>query len=149
MLWFRKGLRVHDNPALVKACEGASAVQPVFVLDPWFTKPERVGANRLRFLLESLTDLDASLRARGSSLLVLHGDPARVIPAALEAWRCDRLCYEFDTEPYAQKRDASVNEAARARGSEWFGESADNLTGVLIDLRSVGGAEVSGVGAKL
>ena len=34
-------------------------------------------------------------------------------------------------------------EAARARGSEWFGESADNLTGVLIDLRSVGGAEVS------
>ena len=34
ILWFRKGLRVHDNPALVKACEGASAVQPVFVLDP-------------------------------------------------------------------------------------------------------------------
>ena len=118
ILWFRKGLRVHDNPALVKACEGASAVQPVFVLDPWFIKPERVGANRLRFLLESLTDLDASLRARGSSLLVLHGDPARVIPAALEAWRCDRLCYEFDTEPYAQKRDASVNEAARALGVE-------------------------------
>ena len=111
-------MRVHDNPALVKACEGASAVQPVFVLDPWFIKPERVGANRLRFLLESLTDLDASLRARGSSLLVLHGDPARVIPAALEAWRCDRLCYEFDTEPYAQKRDASVNEAARALGVE-------------------------------
>ena len=127
ILWFRKGLRVHDNPALVKACEGASAVQPVFVLDPWFIKPERVGANRLRFLLESLTDLDASLRARGSSLLVLHGDPARVIPAALEAWRCDRLCYEFDTEPYAQKRDASVNEAARALGVEVHAPVAHTL----------------------
>ena len=111
----------------MKACEGASAVQPVFVLDPWFTKPERVGANRLRFLLESLTDLDASLRARGSSLLVLHGDPARVIPAALEAWRCDRLCYEFDTEPYAQKRDASVNEAARALGVEVHAPVAHTL----------------------
>ena len=118
ILWFRKGLRVHDNPALVKACDGASAVQPVFVLDPWFVKPERVGANRLRFLLESLEDLDASLRSKGSSLLVLHGDPERVIPAALEAWRCDRLCYEFDTEPYAQKRDAAVNEAAKAIGAE-------------------------------
>ena len=40
-------------------------------------------------------------------------------------------------------RAATLCEAARARGSEWFGESADNLTGVLIDLRSVSGAEVS------
>ena len=84
LLWFRKGLRVHDNPALASACEGADALQPVFVLDPWFLSPDRVGANRLRFLLESLDDLDANLRARGSSLLILHGDPTRVIPAALE-----------------------------------------------------------------
>ena len=76
MLWFRKGLRLHDNPALLAACEGgASAVQPIFVLDPWFLKPEKVGANRLRFLLESLEDLDVSLKERGSSLLVLHGNP--------------------------------------------------------------------------
>ena len=40
-------------------------------------------------------------------------------------------------------RAATLCEAARARGSEWFGESADNLTGVLIDLRSVNGSEVS------
>ena len=116
LLWFRKGLRVHDNPALASACEGADALQPVFVLDPWFLCPDRVGANRLRFLLESLDDLDANLRARGSSLLILHGDPTRVIPAALEEWRCDRLCYERDTEPYALKRDAAVAEAARRTG---------------------------------
>ena len=116
LLWFRKGLRVHDNPALASACEGADALQPVFVLDPWFLSPDRVGANRLRFLLESLDDLDANLRARGSSLLILHGDPTRVIPAALEEWRCDRLCYERDTEPYALKRDAAVAEAARRAG---------------------------------
>eukprot|EP00211_Chloroparvula_japonica_P014772 CAMPEP_0119152314 /NCGR_PEP_ID=MMETSP1310-20130426/47595_1 /TAXON_ID=464262 /ORGANISM="Genus nov. species nov., Strain RCC2339" /LENGTH=227 /DNA_ID=CAMNT_0007144665 /DNA_START=13 /DNA_END=692 /DNA_ORIENTATION=+ len=65
VLWFRKGLRVHDNPALLRACEGASVVQPVFVLDPWFVAPERVGGNRLRFLLESLEDLAASLEAAG------------------------------------------------------------------------------------
>ena len=35
--WFRKGLRLHDNPALLKACEGSSELYPVFVLDPWFT----------------------------------------------------------------------------------------------------------------
>ena len=102
----------------MRACEDASAVQPIFVLDPWFLSPERVGANRLRFLLESLRDLDDNLRSRGSSLLVLHGDPTRVVPAALEKWRCSRLCYETDTEPYALKRDAAVADAARALGAE-------------------------------
>ena len=45
MLWFRKGLRLHDNPALLEALKDAEAVFPVFVIDPWFTTPERVGVN--------------------------------------------------------------------------------------------------------
>ena len=55
LLWFRKGLRLHDNPALLAAIQGAAHLYPVFVLDPWFLKPERVGVNRLSFLLDSLT----------------------------------------------------------------------------------------------
>ena len=75
--WLRKGLRLHDNPALLAALEGASAVHPLFVLDPAFLKPQKVGAPRLRFLLESLADLDAALRLRNSRLIVLHGAPRR------------------------------------------------------------------------
>ena len=36
-VWFRKGLRLHDNPALCAACE-AGAVVPFYVLDPADTK---------------------------------------------------------------------------------------------------------------
>lgn len=54
MLWFRKGLRLHDNPALIAASK-AVYMAPVFVLDPWFLVPQKVGVNRLNFLLESLT----------------------------------------------------------------------------------------------
>ncbi|CAM9759035.1 unnamed protein product, partial [Phaeothamnion confervicola] len=46
--WFRKGLRLHDNPALLEACRGAEQVFPVFVIDPHFASPERVGVNRYR-----------------------------------------------------------------------------------------------------
>ncbi len=53
-----QGLRVHDNPALHAACRAGATLLPVFVLDPWFLKPERVGINRLQFLLEALRDLD-------------------------------------------------------------------------------------------
>ena len=67
ILWFRKGLRLHDNLALQKALEHQpKQLYPVFCLDPWFLDPEKVGAVRLRFLLQSLRDLDLNLRKLNS-----------------------------------------------------------------------------------
>ena len=60
--WFRKGLRLHDNPALIAALkpfEGEPlTLRPVFVLDPWFLKSGNVGDNRWRFLQQTLVDLE-------------------------------------------------------------------------------------------
>lgn len=98
MVWFRKGLRVHDNPALVDAarrCGMAGRLYPVFVLDPHYLRPDpaaaspgsaRAGVARVRFLLESLNDLDARLRRLGSRLLVLRArdDIADTVCAALK-----------------------------------------------------------------
>ena len=53
LLWFRKGLRLHDNPSLLRAVD-AERFYAVFCLDPWFIRPEAVGVNRLSFLLDSL-----------------------------------------------------------------------------------------------
>lgn len=72
IVWFRKGLRLHDNLALQKALEAKPKhLYPVFCLDPWFLNPEKVGAVRLRFLLQSLRDLDKSLRALNSRFATL------------------------------------------------------------------------------
>ncbi|KAI4379278.1 hypothetical protein MLD38_005596 [Melastoma candidum] len=93
LMWFRKGLRVHDNPALERAARGSASVYPVFVIDPHYMKPDpaafspgssRAGVNRIRFLLESLRDLDCSLRRIGSRLLVLKGEPSEVIIKCLK-----------------------------------------------------------------
>lgn len=116
VLWFRKGLRLHDNPSLLSAAEGAEHLYPIFILDPFFLKPERVGVNRLKFLLESLQDLDSSLRARGSRLLVLKGNPADVFPKILKEWNVSHLDYEYDTEPYAKARDASITKLVEEKG---------------------------------
>jgi len=96
MVWFRKGLRVHDNPALDAARRGAGRLYPVFVLDPRYLRPDpaaaspgsaRAGVARVRFLLESLADLDARLRRLGSRLLLLRArddDVADAVCAALK-----------------------------------------------------------------
>ena len=44
--WFRKGLRLHDNPALLAAIKEADQFWPIFILDPWFAKHGKVGLNR-------------------------------------------------------------------------------------------------------
>lgn len=66
--WFRKGLRVHDNPALSLATTliennpNKFTLRPIFVLDPDILKWLRVGPNRWRFLQQSLVQLDENLR---------------------------------------------------------------------------------------
>jgi cryptochrome len=106
MVWFRKGLRVHDNPALDAARRGAGRLYPVFVLDPRYLRPDpaaaspgsaRAGVARVRFLLESLGDLDARLRRLGSRLLLLQArdDVAGAVCAALKDVSFDANLTDF------------------------------------------------------
>ena len=47
--WFRtKGLRLHDNPALVEALKGADTWRCVYILDPWFAGNSQAGINKWR-----------------------------------------------------------------------------------------------------
>ena len=50
-----------------------------------------MGNNRLHFLLQSLHDLDSSLRALDSRLIVLRGNPEVELPRAIRAWDAERL----------------------------------------------------------
>ncbi|XP_058112642.1 (6-4)DNA photolyase isoform X2 [Magnolia sinica] len=136
LIWFRKGLRIHDNPALDHARRGSAHLYPVFVLDPYFLDPDtsafspgsaRSGLNRIQFLLESLVDLDSGLKKLGSRLLVFRGDPVQVVIRLLKEWNVGKLCFEFDTEPYSQVRDNQVKDYASASGIEVFSPVSHTL----------------------
>ncbi|GFP96357.1 (6-4)dna photolyase [Phtheirospermum japonicum] len=129
LVWFRKGLRLHDNPAIEYAAMGSDFMYPLFVIDPHYMEPDpnafspgskRAGLNRIGFLLESLVDLDLSLRKLGSRLLVLKGEPSEVLFRCLKEWSIKKLCFEFDTDPYYQALDDKVKKYADAAGIEIF-----------------------------
>jgi deoxyribodipyrimidine photo-lyase len=84
LYWFRNDLRLTDNRGLTMAIEKASEVIPVYIFDERLFQTRlgvpRIGSQRLRFLLESITDLQNSLRQLHSDLIVLVGDPAVLIP---------------------------------------------------------------------
>lgn len=115
--WFRKGLRVHDNAGLLDAWHMANdakiTLKPVFLLDPWFVKNAKVGTNRWRFLIQTLEDLDKSLRKIGTRLFVIKGSPEEIFPKLLKKWDVKRLTWEQDIEPYAVDRDNKIEKIAK------------------------------------
>lgn len=46
--WFRRGLRLHDNPAFVEGLKSAVTFRCIFIIDPWFADSSNVGINKWR-----------------------------------------------------------------------------------------------------
>jgi deoxyribodipyrimidine photo-lyase len=84
VVWLRDDLRVSDNPALREAVDSGRPVLPVYVFDDSGHAGRPLGAASLWWLHHSLEALDASLRKRGSRLLLRHGDGAAEIGAVVE-----------------------------------------------------------------
>ncbi len=92
IIWFKTDLRIEDNETLIKAISQSEQIIPVYCFDdahfeitPYGFK--KTGSFRAQFLLESLQDLDASLRALGSGLLILKGKPEIEIPKIVKQFK--------------------------------------------------------------
>lgn len=126
MHWFRKGLRLHDNPAFLHALSlangqnstGGGAIYPVYVVDPNSYQLLKCSVMRARFLLECVKDLDDSLRERGSRLYVVTGDPVEELPKLWKEFGIKFMTHEADEtgEPYALQRDSNVRTLAGKAG---------------------------------
>jgi deoxyribodipyrimidine photo-lyase len=109
--WARRDLRLTDNQALAAALLHADQVIPVFVLDPALLQADWAGAKRVAFMLGGLRELDRSLRARKSYLVVRHGDPLEELGALLAETGAEVVFAEEDVWPYGARRDARIAEA--------------------------------------
>jgi len=114
ILWFRRDLRLADNPALMAAGADGREVIPVFIVDPTFASS---GAPRLAYLHDCLGSLDASIRERSDTGLVIrHGDPVVVIPALAAELDADEVFVARDYSPYGRQRDTSVRSVLSQTG---------------------------------
>ena len=107
LLWFRRQLRIDDQPLLGAVDPARDAVVAVWILDPRELLAEvegrpRAGGLRLRFLLESVADLRESLLGRGVELLVRTGEPETILPGLCTDLGIDRL--HFVAEPGTEER---------------------------------------------
>ena len=115
--WFRKDLRLDDNPALSEAAHDAQHdVVPFYASDPeWFARDD-IAPTRVRFVLAALTELSAAIAARGSRLALAHGDPAEVVTHAARAVNAEAVYWNDEYEPALRARDDRVEAALHAGG---------------------------------
>jgi deoxyribodipyrimidine photo-lyase len=113
LVLFTRDLRVHDHPPLAEACRTASEVVPLFVLDPVLLG---ASANRDRFLLESLADLDRSLERLGGRLFVRRGAVVDEAMAVASQARCSAVFMTGGASAFTRRREGRLADACeRAR----------------------------------
>jgi deoxyribodipyrimidine photo-lyase len=114
VLLFNRDLRVHDHPAL-DAASRAERFVPLFVLDEAILGSRFAVPNRLAFMLESLRDLDASLKQRGARLFVRRGDAVEEAMRVAKQCRAEAIHVSADYSAFARGRERRL---ARACGRE-------------------------------
>jgi deoxyribodipyrimidine photo-lyase len=138
ILWYRRDLRVADHVALHEAL-AAGPVVPAFCLDDRLLHGRHASGPRTQFLLESLADLDRSLRERGSGLVVRRGAPEHELPALARELGASQVHFSGDVGPFARLRDGRVAEALAAAGVEMWAHPGLNAVDDVAGLRTQAG----------
>jgi len=105
ILWFRRDLRVEDNPLL--SFEGD--VLPIFIFDPAILDALPKNDRRVTFIFTALIRLKKNLALRGLNLALFYGNPTDIFAWLLTQNSFSEVCASGDYDSYALMRDRDVS----------------------------------------
>jgi deoxyribodipyrimidine photo-lyase len=111
LVWFRRDLRIQDNPALTAAVEECEDVVPLFVFDEPLLRARLFGSACVNFMLQSLHELSITLSELGLELTWRRGEPLDELRAIIRERGIDRIYWNRDYEPGAVQRDRLVQQS--------------------------------------
>ena len=107
IVWFRKDLRLRDNPALTEAIKTGFKIIPLYILDETpFVRP--LGGASKWWLHESLKSLNASLETKGSQLLLKKAPALEVLKDISKTCEVKAVFWNRCYEPDAIQRDQEI-----------------------------------------
>ncbi len=118
LLWFRRDLRLTDNPALAAALASADTVVPVYIDDPDGEAPWAPGAASRVWLHHSLAALAKDLAGRGSPLVIRRGASLGALRALIKETGASAVYWNRCYEPAVIDRDTAIKSALREAGLE-------------------------------
>ena len=115
--WFRRDLRLHDNPALLTAhAESGGNVATACILSDWRGAHPWTGPARQAALCGSLRALAGELEARGGRLVLRRGDPVAELEKLLRETGAESLYFNRSPDPAGRALERRVEAMARRIG---------------------------------
>ena len=121
IMLFHRDLRIIDHRGLEAAAKTSHPVLPLFVFTPQqVTRNPYKSTPAIQFMLESLEDLDAELRAHyGVNLTVAYGDTVDILAAIHRKVPIAALVETADYTPYAKQRTAELGKWCERNAAEF------------------------------
>ena len=119
LVWFRRDLRLDDNPAWATATVRHDIVTALYVLDDKLF--DTAGPFRRAQLVADLRALDVRLGDHDGRLLIRRGDPREVVPTEAARLAAAGVYWNADVTRYATARDAAVSERLTVTPDTPFG----------------------------
>lgn len=119
IVWFKRDLRVEDQPALAAAAE-AGPILPLYVAEPDWWAQSTHAARHWAFIADSLSELRAALGAYGAPLVVRIGEAEAVLASLRADYGAIALWSSQETgDAWSFARDKRVAAWAAASGVQW------------------------------
>jgi len=118
IFWFRRDLRLADNPGLRAALERYDRVLPLYLWSPEDEGEWAPGGASRWWLHHSLASLDDSLRGLGSRLLLRSGPAAETLLALVRESGAEAVFWNRLYDPALVPRDTTIKDRLRDMGVE-------------------------------
>ena len=117
IVWFRRDLRLTDNPVLTAAAKRGRVI-PVFIHAPDEEGEWAPGGAQRWWLHHSLKALAGDLESRGSRLILRRGSSRAVLESLIRETGADAVFWNRRYEPAVRERDRAVAQALSGSGIE-------------------------------
>ncbi|MFW2372209.1 MAG: cryptochrome/photolyase family protein [Gammaproteobacteria bacterium] len=107
ILWFRRDLRLQDNPALHWACENSDRILPIYIHAPQEEQWAPGAASRW-WLHHSLQQLEQALQEYDLALYRFSGDSGKLLAEISQISGATELVFNRLYEPHLAKRDEQL-----------------------------------------
>ena len=128
LLWLRQDLRLHDQPALVAAAHDAPVI-PVYILDDAAPGDWKMGGAQRWYLHHALTAFDASLRDKGSRLILRRGRAAEILRSMMDDTGATEIHAIRHYEPWWREAEEQLGEALHLYDGNHLARIEDVTTG--------------------
>jgi len=114
IVWFRRDLRLADNPALSAAISSEKPLILLYIDET--NKGRALGGAAKVWLHHSLTSLSETIESKGGRLILRRGEAAKILNDIIEETGADEVHWNRRYEGWARDIDAAIKTDLKARG---------------------------------